>query len=444
MTTFINLPTEIRLLIAQNLSESEIFGIRLLNSFFFNYWMDIRWREAMVDTDTPNFSVRALQRAMYVQGNDFFEFPLIMEYIYRDPFVATRLRGLSIRVLPLESKPQESELKFDTALSAFINSLPLLPNITSLKIYSLSSRVTNYIETISSSSIAGNLQDLTLTGPLEMFDWLWEYSAHGAPFPNLNKLSLDHYGHTSKKKRKREQKQKLESSLCLEHFLRSVAPTLQYLRIHTGDDLSPLFNVLLQHLSGSDSIFPNLKFLILRLHSNRLLPSSPQAVHRFFLTHNSLHLLHLELLKTARLTDTWLADLVNNNGYQLPSLQTLNACINPTDTQMALSPLLSLIKKAAPTLTSLTVSSHYLRDEEAQSVLDAVTEGKIQAKTTTEEPRKLKSLSIYLRYLSVSFLDLLATKFPELERLSLRPAMIFGSKQVRLIPLLLLFHTWGD
>ena len=345
-----------------------------------------------------------------------------MEYIYRDPFVATRLRVLSIRLHPLESKPE-----FDTVLSAFLDSLPLLPNITSLRIYSLNLKVANYLETITSSPIAGKLQDLTLMGPLEMFDWLWEYSAHGAPFPNLIKLSLDNYGYNSK------------GSLCLEHLLRSVAPTLQYLRIRTGDDLSPLFNVLLQHLSGSDSIFPNLKFLILRLHSDPSLPSSPQSLHRFFLTHNSLHQLHLELLKTHRLADTWFAELVNNNGYQLPSLQTLNVCVYPT-TQMALSPLLSLIKRAAPTLTSLTVFSHDLTDEEAQSVLDAVTEGKIQAKTTTEEPRKLKSLSMYLRYLSVSFLDLLATKFPELEHLSLRPSMILGSNQVRLVPPSLLFR----
>ena len=318
--------------------------------------------------------------------------------------------------------------RFDALVCLLLHSLPLLVNITSLGIEAFkipSFNIANFFETITSLPIARKLQDLSLTGPLEMFEWLWESSAHNTPFLNLTKLDLSLYRYNSIKEKKPKSKRKLESSLHLEQFVRSVAPTLQYLRIRTRIDLSPLFNALLQPLSESDSLFPNLRSLVLRLHFNYSLQSSPLSLRRFLYTHTDLHLLHLDLMTShIRLDsgnegplDAWLAELINNENYQLPSLQTLN--VYPSHTPAGFSPLLSLIERTAPTLSSLKVSQRYLTDEEAQQLLNAVVEGKAQVQGRTKESRTLKRLMMALTTLNVTLFDLLATTFPELEQLTL-------------------------
>jgi hypothetical protein len=53
-----------------------------------------------------------------------------------------------------------------------------------------------------------------------------------------------------------------------------------------------------------------------------------------------------------------------------------------------------------------------------------------EAKATIEEPRKLKHLSFDVKQLSVSFLDLLARRLPQLEELTLSVSEFVGTEQV--------------
>ncbi len=57
------LPTEIWDQIACYLSESQLFELRLLNSFFLNYWMNLRWKEVEIDYTGGN----VLKRIVYVR-----------------------------------------------------------------------------------------------------------------------------------------------------------------------------------------------------------------------------------------------------------------------------------------------------------------------------------------------------------------------------------------
>jgi hypothetical protein len=84
--------------------------------------------------------------------------------------------------------------------------------------------------------------------------------------------------------------------------------------------------------------------------------------------------------------------------------------------------------------------------EEAKQVINMLTGGDIQVQaqatiTTKEESRKLKRLSLNVTPLSVSFLDLLACKFPQLEELTLSVSKLVGSEQVQLLFSLLYLNS---
>ena len=111
--------------------------------------------------------------------------------------------------------------------------------------------------------------------------------------------------------------------------------------------------------------------------------------------------------------DAWPAEWTNINSPS-PSLQALD--IYPPTSQPALSALLTLIKRTASTLSSLSTSNRY--------------EIQLQGTTIKQEQGKLKSLCMGITRLSVPFLDLLSRKFPQLEKLSLRTYMIIGLDQV--------------
>lgn len=321
-----------------------------------------------------------------------------------------------------------SNPKFDTALSLLIRCLPLLSNLTFLTIELPPNPIPALFRAISTSFIE-MLQELTLAGDFHVIAALVEYCAHERPFKSLTELNFHLYWSDTQ----------TISSLSLAPFVLSLAPTLQALRIwSTGRiiDFSPFFNALSEPRSSSPIPFSNLKSVLLNFDFDVSLRSIPQSLHRFLLTHNN-NLQNLEIdVHSFDGLDTWLAELVNNNSRFL-SLQTL--VINPSKTQKGRSAVLTLLKRAASTLSSLTILGPHLTLGNATEMILALTEGEVQiqaavaATTKTEkEPKKLESLSLNVLCLTVPFLELLAQKLPELKELSLRVLEITGSDKVRI------------
>jgi hypothetical protein len=270
-----------------------------------------------------------------------------------------------------------------------------------------------------------------------------------------------------------------DSILSLAQFVLSLSPSLQLIRIwnwSTTLDLSLFFSHLSHPLPDSPSLvpFPNLKSLLLILPFNTSLQSSPESLHRFLLA-QSTTLLRLQMrLKMRRVQldpsmeeplGTWLTHLVDNVVHDsdndpmfvpslfFPNLQTID--IYPSATTAGLSALLTLIKRTAPTLTSLTIRDRYLTLEEAKRVLNVFTEGEGEVKvgygvqvqspamtqatkggTKTRNEGSLKCLRMNITHLTVPFLDLLARTLPQLQNLWLSVSDIVGSDQVRSFPFL--------
>ena len=279
-----------------------------------------------------------------------------------------RTKALTINIL----YPDSTDDTFDIVLTAVLRSLPLLPNLTSLDINYATFHIATFFRTITSCPLARRLQQLSLMGRLEMFASIQEYCTHKTPFENLTKLSLELH---------RVIDEESSTSLTLEPFLRSVAPTLQSLQITNRSfalDLSPLFSSFSQH--DFPVLFPNLKSLSLYFHFHTSLRASRQSLRDFLLSNNNLHHLHLDmaLLLSPRENEeplgAWLTDLVNNVPF--PSLQSLD--IYPSNTQAGRSAIMTLIKRAAPTLSSLKISGHCWPRHIADQMVNAFTEREVQ------------------------------------------------------------------
>lgn len=385
-------------------------------------------------------------------------------------------------------KSQPTTPTFQTALTHLLQSLPLLPHITTLKIelwHIPVALLPTLYQTITTSPIAKTIQKLRLSGHVDMFASLGEYSVTPQSesensFGNLTEFNLElinrQLTHDFDISLSPVTINAPNSILSLAHFVLSLSPSLQLLRIwnwSTTLDLSPFFSYLSQSLPDSPSLvpLPNLKSLFLILPFNTSLQSPSQPLHQFLLTHSHT-LQHLQLrLKMSRVQldprmeeplGTWLTNLVDNLAHEsddepkksrfFPNLQSLD--IYPSSTPAGISALLIMIKRTAPTLSSLTIRDRYLTLEEAKQVLDVLTEGsqhelrvgfraQIQSQpppttTTTDdtknamgEPIKLKSLRMNITHLTVPFLDHLAHTLPQLKSLWLSASEIVGSGQVR-------------
>ena len=423
--SFCDLPTEVWLLIAHYLTKSQLSKLKSVNNFFLNCWMDLEWKQIHVDI-TARYSetvVRLLGRV-------------------DDPFVAVRVKQMSIL---LNSKKLASLSSSHMSFSTTLKTLHLLPNITSLDIelikYS-TFHVTTLIRTIISSGVARTLQKLVLSGHLGEFASLGE-SAHKTPFENLTELNLTESSPNS------DYNPNTQTNSFLEALLRSLAPNLQILHIYSHWSAlkpSPLFDALLLPLPQYDTpgvFFPNLKSLFVSFNSTTSFRSFSRSLHYFLLSHNNLQHLYLDIqylwrnFNDEECLGERLADLLNCDQY--PSFQSLT--IYPTTSQAGLSAVLTLIRRNARTLSSLKILDRYLTFEEAKQVVDALTASQVQVQvstmtammttpTTEQEPKKLKSLSMNITRLSVSFLDFLAHNFPQLDSLSLMVNEIIGSDQV--------------
>ena len=317
------------------------------------------------------------------------------------------------------SLPVDQET-LDTAQTALLRCLPFLLGVTCLSV-GLSPNATflaSVFQAITSSTIARTVQKLSLSGRAQMFTSLAPslagYSAHNTPFKSLTELDLvttspmSEYAEFSSTQ--------TDSSLSLAPFLRTLTSTLQVLSISNGEQLSQ---------------YNPFKFFIFDAFSELFSQSD------FPVTFRSLKSLQLTFyLSSAEQLDTWFAALVNNNP-QFPSLQTLSIEYPPT-TPTGLSAMLTFIKRNAPTLSELGIHQCPLTHKEAEQVIDALTEDEVQLQATS---RALKSLSMEITHLSVSFLDLLACKLPQLEKLSLYLAENVDLDQVRFISSLPLFSS---
>ncbi len=249
------------------------------------------------------------------------------------------------------------------------------------------------------SLFARTVQELILAGDVGLVDLLPQNYSYNRPFENLTTLRL--------KLVMVNPNAQTNSSLMLTSFLRSVSPTLQLLHIDYISslelDLSAVFNDLSQSNSESSIIIPNFKSLSLILNPATSLPSLRSLRCFLFTYHDILHHLVLKLHVGDFDGDPdeplgqWLFDLADN--CQFSSLETLD--IYPTKTQTGLSALLTLIKRTAPTLSSLTIYDRCLTPKEAHQVIDALSD---QVKALTKASC-LRSLSMDITNLSVSTLD---------------------------------------
>ena len=68
MVNFSDLPNEIWTLIARCTETHYLYGFKTLNSFFFDYWMNIRWYTVSIHTArSVQRNERLLLRVLYVQ-----------------------------------------------------------------------------------------------------------------------------------------------------------------------------------------------------------------------------------------------------------------------------------------------------------------------------------------------------------------------------------------
>lgn len=335
-----------------------------------------------------------------------------------------------------------SRTTFQTTTSVLLSTIPLFTSVTSLKIHLF--KITDHylapiLRKILSSTMAGTLETLSVDGYVELLGPFGEYSAHDTPFKKLTKLTLVLMNLDMRDMWLGDLSGLLSTKTVqpgpIVPFLLSIAPTLQSLQIQDKSnsiDLSPLFDAISDSNPGLP--IPFLTSLFLNLNFTTSLQSSPKSLHRFiFLQSNNLQHLQLSFKSTARPQDTiveqrlgkWLAELVNKN-FPLTALRTLE--ISPSVTEIGLSAVLTLIKRSATHLSSLAISYRSLTRKEVKAVLDALTEGEAM----TENPGKLKKLSVQTTYLSVSFLDLVAHKLPDLEYLFLELSAYEDSDEVRL------------
>ena len=308
-------------------------------------------------------------------------------------------------------------------MTLLLNVLPLLNNLMFFKIELLHISLDflhDLFRAITTSPLARTIETLSLTGHPDLFTSLVECPN---PFANLSALDIN----LSNRDNDDLPKSTVNTNtiLSLAHFILSLSPSLQHLRILSLFDVSPLFTHLTQPLHGSSSLIPlpNLKSIVL-IPFNFTFRSSPQSVHHFLLVH-SINIQHLQLSMMMscwplpwdmdKVLDKWLSDFVNADSTTKPSrffpnLQTLD--IHPPATPAGLSATLVFIKRTAPTLSSLRIRSCNLSDEGATQVVHALTRSKVKSS-------KLKSLQMDISDLRVPFIELLAVKLPQLQKLRL-------------------------
>ncbi len=308
-----------------------------------------------------------------------------------------------------------SNPKLDEALTVLIGSLPLLTALTFLSINAIDNATIfgTLLQAFYSSSIMRTLQRLNLMGHVGTFAALMENSPHERSFESLMELSL-HLKDYQDTNRSIDD----PNIHSLTRFFLSLGPTLQLLKIDNTSmfNLSPLFNTLSQQ--GSPAFFPNLNSFFLATEA-----VEPYALHRFLLPHY-INLQHFQLkVNDPEAMDAWLNEFANSDS-QVRSLQTLKIFIS---TQAGAFALRALIKRTSSTLSSLVIIGQYFwTHEEATQMIYALA----PAEATQMD---LRSLQISIAHLSVPFLDLLAGKIPQLEKLVLCIDQVVGSNEVCLL-----------
>jgi hypothetical protein len=314
----------------------------------------------------------------------------------------------------------------EETVTLLISSLPLLTSLRFLSINAIeNARIFGLLlQAISTSSMVRTLQHLKLRGHVGIFAELEKKPPCESSFESLVELSLHLIDHQDVDGITQDTQ---NESLLLKPFFLSLGPTLQLLKIESLSmlNLSPLFISLSQPVNPA--LFPNLKSFFLSIEA-----VEPYALHHFLLPHY-FNLQHIQLrILNPEAMDAWLNEFITSES-QLPSLQTLKIFLS---TNAGTSPILSLIKRTSPTLSSLVlVGQRFWSHEEATQIICALARA-----TPRTAPGDLRSLQISIAYLSVPILDLLAGQLPQLEKLVLCIDQVVGSNEVHLLSLPPHFH----
>jgi hypothetical protein len=212
-------------------------------------------------------------------------------------------------------------------------------------------------------------------------------------------------------------------------FIRSLAPTLEVLRIWTwaSVDFSRFYDVL------ATTNFPALKSVYIRMAFNDML-RQPESL-KAFLSRCGCTLEKLELrLNNSRGMQLdqsdeeplgkWLEDSVGKESDPLehslsfPKLQALD--FYPSTAESGTTALLSVIHRSVDTLLELTIRDRYFYPDQARTVICAA------AKC------RLRYFRMNVMYLDVELLDLLMEKMPGLEKIWLSLSKVMGSGEVYL------------
>jgi hypothetical protein len=301
----------------------------------------------------------------------------------RDPFIIPKVKILTIQVCE-DPDPHT----FKELLSTLSQNLPALSDLHIIGRHS-NFPFSPIFETIACSThLTHSVRRFHLHTHLGIFD---SFTAYDGTFKNLEELYIVVDDPPS-------------GSNLLAPLLLSVFSTLQLLDIEVWShsiNLTPLFDTL----SSSSRPFHKLTSISLKLYKYNSASLEVPTLHQFLVPHyNALKSLRFDIMKQA--AAAWLAAVVNEE-VALSSLERL--LLLPTEE--SLSHLKTLLLRISSTLSELVIKN-------------CISYGAATDLIESAMPCNLRVLEMETPDLDITLLDLLASRLPHLEELTLTIARV--------------------
>ncbi|KDR76018.1 hypothetical protein GALMADRAFT_247234 [Galerina marginata CBS 339.88] len=424
----VDVPPEIWHYVSRFVPDEQLCMLLGVNSVFLDIGMDIRWREVSIGTRNTTNAMRILKRLSdpyvanrmhklslhltHVKGhsthgsqenaNDFKH--LKQQFNLTINRVFNFLRGDNHEAEALSHNPKRPRPTFSNVIDGIIDATPLFVNVRDLTIdswdlppsYDLKSLFASFWK----SPFGPNLRALSLGGNMEGYRI---FIQSNPSLKHLKDLRLEFTNNLFRVDLEEDAGILVD---IVAPFVNSLSSHLETLRIWSWAslDLSVFFKSL--------AVLPMLHGLNVRMPFNKALRDDPSGL-KDLISNCSATLQKLDLrLNPSGLPvnpvleeplSQWLTDCVADERCfaQLRSLD-----IYPTTMTAGVDVLLACIRRAADTLTHLTVRDRYLQPPEVEQVVNVV------AKCTG-----LTYLKLNIWRLDVALLDLLAAKVPGVRHL---------------------------
>lgn len=414
-----NIPPEIWFHIAKFIPNESLPHLLAVNSTFFDIAIDIRYREIVIDTRAIDESMKRLKRSRCILFLSYALLDLCQRfYLSSDPFIASRVHRFALHLLRFPNTRDKVRhqlrrtIRTITRIFQGPESQPVMATLTDLaneiidttkKFVNVRELYINYWDPVLSydphslissvlSSVGPKLHSLSLNGHLESYSKI--LLKLNPNFDELQELCLNFSGVSVDK--------------VTPPFVNSLAPHLVSLELSWASTRIPAFffepapfavlKVLTLHIifddafregSGIKSLICDssgtLQRVTLRLYSRRD-PLSEELLRR------------------------WLSECMLDERF-FSQVRFLDIFTSVT-ARIRMEFLLGCIQHSSQSLVELIIGQ-YLREREIEVVLDALS-----------SCNYLTHLDIYIaiRRLDVTFIDCLALKLPQINRLRLRIA----------------------